>query len=95
MEKKFLHIYIQARWAFTQKMIDEAMMMNNKCDWYRYAEGVYLVHTNLTINECYMNLQPFGNSIFIAELNIDNIKGWMPNDFGDFINTVKRKQKNG
>lgn len=56
--------------------------------WWHYLESVWLVHTNLTPNECFERLREnfdTGDRCFVVDITNQQRQGWLPSKAWDWI----------
>ena len=81
-----LHIYISPRKNITQEDVEKKL--NLAIDWYRYAEGVYVVYTTSSPDKWkarLIDLVKPGGRIFICKLDVNRRQGWMNKDFWQWL----------
>ena len=83
---KFLHIYISPHKNATQEDVEKKL--NLAIDWYRYANGMYVVYTSTSSVAWKARLidlvKPDGRML-ICKLYVSTRKGWMNKDFWEWL----------
>jgi hypothetical protein len=82
----FLHIYISPAEGVTIKQIEGKLDL--ALDWYRYATGLYIVHTTSGVDKWKARLidlvKPRGR-LLIVKLDISQRQGWMNKGFWEWL----------
>ena len=81
-----LHIYISPHKNTTQEDVEKKL--NLAIDWYRYAQGVYVVYTTSSSaawQARLMDLVKPDGRMFICKLGALTRAGWMNRDFWEWL----------
>jgi hypothetical protein len=87
----FLHIYISPRDGVTREQVEKKLDL--ALDWYRYAQGLYVVHTTSGVDKWKVRLLDFvkpRGRLLIVKLDVTERQGWMNKDFWEWLRERNR-----
>lgn len=82
----FLHIYISPKQGASTEQIER--QLNLALDWYRYATGLYIVHTTSSVDKWKARLVDFvkpNGRLLILPFDSGKRNGWMNKDFWEWL----------
>ncbi len=92
-KRRFLHISFN--WKNRLKMTELESTFNLALGWVRYAPNCWIVDTTSDASRWYERLSPHlekDDTMFICELNIDNMQGLLPKWIWEWFDKHKVKQ---
>lgn len=88
----FYHVFIQPKKGVTSDQVEKKM--NLSLDWFRYTSSVWILYSTSRIDKWQERLRPFvdpGGSLFLCRLDISQRKGWMKQEFWDWIKKNEKR----
>jgi hypothetical protein len=93
MAYQFVHLWIRPKADVAVEQIEKKL--NDAKDWYRYAEGTYVIFTALSTPEWERRLGslvvPEG-SFLLAPLDLSRRMGWMPKSLIAWVDSNMARQ---
>lgn len=86
-----VNIFIRPKPGVSQAQVEQKLDL--AIDWFRYAEGCYLVYTSKTIKTWNARLRPFvepGGNLLILDVDPHDYNGWMPKDLWPWLKDKKK-----
>ena len=82
----YLHIFVSPTDSVTREQVEEKL--NLAVDWYRYAQGAYIVYTTSSVDKWKARLIDFvkpRGRLFICRIEVTKRQGWMNKDFWEWL----------
>lgn len=83
---EFYHLYVSPKFGVTMRQLEKKLDL--AVDWFRYADGVYVLYTTSSADKWKARLVEFvkpGGELFICSLDVRHRQGWMAKEFWDWI----------
>jgi len=82
----FYHVFIQPKKGVTRDQVEKKMNLSR--DWFRCTPSVWILYSTSRIDKWQERLRPLvepSGSLFLCRLDISKRKGWMKQEFWDWI----------
>ena len=87
-----LSVFIRPKLGVSQAQVEQKLDL--AIDWFRYADGCYLVYTSKQIKTWCVRLHPFvdpGGHLLLLDVDPHDYNGWMPKDLWPWLEDKKKK----